>query len=106
MTKTKGPRGCPATAGSLPSEVWRWEAADIAAQIRVGVISSVEVAQAFYSRIDAVNPRLNAVVHADRERAFEAARSADALRARAPQEMGFLHGVPVTVKLNVDVAGE
>lgn len=106
MTKTKVPRGRAAPAGSLPSEAWRWEAADIAAQIRVGAISSVEVAQAFYSRIDAVNPRLNAIVHADRERALEAAHGADALRARAPQELGCLHGVPVTVKLNVDVAGE
>lgn len=94
------------TATSLPSELWRWDAADIAAQIRAGSVSSVEVTQAFYSRIDAVNPRLNAVVHADRERAFEAARKADDLLRSAPREAGCLHGVPVTVKLNADVAGE
>lgn len=106
MTKTEGHRARAATAGSLPSEVWQWEATDIAAQVRAGAISSVEVTQAFYGRIDAANPALNAVVQADRERAFEAARAADALRARAPQAMGPLHGVPVSVKLNVDVAGE
>jgi amidase len=93
-------------AGALPSEPWRWDAAELAAQIRAGALSSVEATQACYARIDAVNPRLNAVVHADRERAFEAARQADAQRARAPEALGCLHGVPVTVKLNVDVAGE
>ena len=94
------------TAGALSSEPWRWDAADLAAQIRAGALSSVEATQACYGRIDGVDPRLNAVVYADRERAFEAARRADAQRARAPEGLGCLHGVPVTVKLNVDVAGE
>jgi amidase len=94
------------TAASLPGELWRWDAADIAAQIRARSVSSVEVTRAFYSRIDAVNPRLNAVVHADRERAFEVAREADDLLRSAPRDIGCLHGVPVTIKLNADVAGE
>jgi amidase len=106
MTETQRSARRAATLGSLPSEVWQWEAADIAARIRAGSISCVEVTQAFFSRIDAVNPRLNAAVHSDRERVFEAARRQDALRARAPREMGCLHGVPVTIKLNVDVVGE
>ncbi|VTU23502.1 Glutamyl-tRNA(Gln) amidotransferase subunit A [Variovorax sp. PBS-H4] len=108
MTRISNP-GAPAasaSAGTLPPDVCRWGATDIAARIRDGAISSVEVTQAFHARIDAVNPRLNAIVHADRERALQMAREADALRARAPQEMGCLHGVPVTIKLNVDVAGE
>lgn len=91
---------------TLPAEIWRWGAAEIAAQIRAGTVSSVEVVQSFYRRIDAANPQLNAIVHADRERAFEAARLADALRIDAPHALGPLHGVPVTIKLNVDVAGE
>jgi amidase len=92
--------------GRIEAGVWRWSATDIAARVRAGTISCVEVLQSFYGRIDGVNPRLNAIVHADRERAFEAARKADDLRANAPQEIGSLHGVPVTIKLNVDVAGE
>lgn len=93
-------------SSALPAEIWRWGAADIAAQVRAGTVSCVEVLQAFCRRIDVANPRLNAIVYADRERAFEAARRGDALLRRAPHEAGCLHGVPLTVKLNADVAGE
>jgi amidase len=95
-----------ASIASLPSEIWRWNAVDIATQIRARTVSCVEVLQAFYDRTDSVNPRLNAIVHADRKRAFDAAHQADDLLRRAPHEAGILHGVPLTIKLNADVAGE
>jgi amidase len=56
------------------------------------------------ARLDEVNPRINAIVDVFAEEAFDAADAADAVvRAGAP--LGPLHGVPVTVKINVDYAG-
>ena len=52
----------------------------------------------------AVNPRLNAVVVDLSEEAMKAARLADKQRAGG-KELGPLHGVPVTVKENVDYEG-
>ncbi|WP_371884257.1 amidase family protein [Caballeronia sp. S22] len=94
------------SASTLPGEIWRWDAVDIAAQVRARSVSCVEVLKAFHQRIDSINPRLNAIVHEDRERALETANQADALLRSAPHQAGILHGVPLTVKLNVDVAGE
>ncbi|MEM5454632.1 amidase [Paraburkholderia phytofirmans] len=91
---------------TLPGEIWRWRAVDIAAQVRAGSVSCAEVLQAFHQRIDSINPRLNAIVHADRKQAIETANRADDLLRTAPHEAGILHGVPLTIKLNVDVAGE
>lgn len=94
------------SGAALPAEIWRWGATDIAAQVRARAVSCVEVLQAFCGRIDAVNGRLNAIVYEDRERAFDMARRRDELLRRAPGEAGCLHGVPLTIKLNADVAGE
>lgn len=55
-------------------------------------------------RIDLVNPRLNAVVDVMAVEALVAARAADEA-VRRGDDLGALHGVPVTVKVNVDVAG-
>ncbi|AQH03139.1 amidase [Burkholderia sp. KK1] len=91
---------------TLPTEIWRWSAVDIAAQVRARTVSCAEVLNAFHQRIDSVNPRLNAIVHADRNRAIETANRADDALRRTPHEVGMLHGVPLTIKLNVDVEGE
>ena len=68
----------------------------LAARIRSGEVSSREVVAAHISKIESVNPRLNAVV-ADR---FDAAlKEADRADARRGEEgLGPLHGVPCTIK--------
>ena len=68
----------------------------LAASIRSGERSAVEVVEAHLRRIEAVNPLVNAVVQVDGERALAAARAAPA---------GPLHGVPFTVKDNLEAAG-
>jgi amidase len=53
----------------------------------------------------AVNPKLNAVVVDLTKDALKAARAADKARAKG-DALGPLHGVPVTIKINVDVKGQ
>lgn len=84
-------------------DLQRSDATELAELIRTGKVSSVEVVQAHLDRIDAVNPRLNAIVTLA-EGALEGARAADEELA-AGGEVGPLHGVPFTVKDSFDTAG-
>jgi len=72
-------------------------ASELAERIRAGDLSSQEVVEAHIRRIDAVNPRLNAVVVPLFDQARAQAKAADAARAQG-QPLGPLHGVPVTIK--------
>jgi amidase len=69
----------------------------LAAAIRAGHVSAIEVLQAHLAQIAARNPTLNAVITLDAERAYERAREADAALARG-EHWGALHGVPFTLK--------
>src|SRR5262249_25123668 len=89
----------------LSAELWRWTAVDLAAAIRTGRISSREATRACLARLDAVNPIVNAVVAVQREKALAAADAADAALRRS-EAKGPLHGMPVTIKDNVDQEGE
>src|SRR5271166_833953 len=68
-----------------------------------GRLSPVEAVQAVMSRIERVNPALNAFAVLD-ERAIAAARESET-RWLAGRPMGVLDGVPCTVKDLIDVAG-
>ncbi len=76
----------------------------LALAIRRREVSSVEVVEAFLLRIEAINPKLNAVVQLDRQAALNAARIADD-RIHRRDRLGPLHGVPMTVKDSFDTAG-
>jgi amidase len=93
-----------ATARRPTGPIWQWSAVDTAAAIRTGAISAVETVEAHLDWMRAVNPRLNAVVVDLGEEALKAAHAADKLRARGG-ELGLLHGVPITIKENVDYEG-
>jgi amidase len=80
--------------------MWRLSASELAAGIRARSFSARELMEAHLGRIEAVNPRLNAIVTLDAEGALAAADAAD----RA-QPAGVLHGVPVAVKDLEDTAG-
>jgi amidase len=84
--------------------LWRWDAVAIAEGIRAGTISSREAVAACVGRMHAVNPQLNAVTCDLSEQALAAADRADAARGRH-EAVGPLHGVPVTIKENVDQQG-
>ena len=88
----------------MTNEFWRWQACDLARAIRTRRISSREAVTSCLARLAAVNPRINAVVDCLADEALAAADAAD--RAVATGEpLGPLHGVPVTIKINVDYAG-
>lgn len=70
--------------------------------IREGTVSSREVVDAHLDRIDAVNERVNAVTVLFADEAREAADSADAADR---DSRGPMHGVPFTVKENIDLVG-
>ena len=76
----------------------------LARLIRDGAASSREVVETHLERIAARNGELNAVRVTLAERALAAADEADGARSRG-DALGPLHGVPVTVKENVDVEG-
>lgn len=85
-------------------EIVALDAVGAAAAIASGELTAERATAAHLGRIAAVNPRLNAVVHQMDDEALRAARAADAARSRGAR-LGPLHGVPVTVKINVDQAG-
>ncbi len=86
------------------SDLWRLSATDLAARIRSRTVSAREAALAALARLDAVNPRINAVVDHRPDDTLAAADAVDAAIARG-EEPGVLAGVPVTVKVNTDQAG-
>ncbi len=85
--------------------IWQWSAVETAEAIRAGRTSAEAVVEAHTARLHAANPALNAVVIDLSEQALEAARAADRLQT-AGAALGPLHGVPVTIKINIDVTGQ
>jgi amidase len=88
----------------VSDDIWRWSAIRIATAIRRCDISAREALESCLGRMAAVNPKLNAVTVDLSTSAREAADRADAAVASG-DELGALHGVPVTIKENVDQQG-
>ena len=86
------------------TELWKLGASDLAAKIRAKEIKSREVVEAHLRRIAEVNPKLNAVTVTLDDEALKAADLADRATAAGGQ-LGPLHGVPISVKENIDVTG-
>ena len=85
--------------------LWQWNADEVATAIRTRRISSREAVQAVLQRLDAVNPAVNAVTVLLADQALAAADRADGAVKRG-EVLGLLHGVPVTVKENIDQADQ
>ena len=89
----------------MTQALWSLDAIETARLIAAREVSAAEVVEAHLGRLDAVNPALNAVTRPLHERARARAADADARQARG-EGLGPLHGVPVTIKDNVDIAGQ
>jgi Asp-tRNA(Asn)/Glu-tRNA(Gln) amidotransferase A subunit family amidase len=79
-------------------------ARDIASQIRRKELSPVEVARVHLDRIERLNPKLNAFVDCKPETVLAQARELEKA-VLGGDELGPLHGVPVSIKSSIDVAG-
>src|SRR5215211_1491439 len=86
------------------AELYKCTATRLAALIRAGEVSCRDVVEAHLARIDAVNGHVNAVTVVLSDAALAAADLADSAR-RSGGPMGPLHGVPFTVKENIDCLG-
>jgi len=83
-------------------------AVSMAGQIRKGKISPVELVEAHLAQIEKLNPKLNAFVQLDAERARRAARDAESAVIHEKTQhkpLGPLHGVPISIKSSISVAG-
>jgi amidase len=85
-------------------DLWRLSAAEMASLIRSKKVSAKEAATAALARLDAVNPKINAVVDHRPEDVLAQASAVDAAIGRG-EDAGPLGGVPVTVKVNIDQEG-
>lgn len=87
------------------SDDWAFRsAAELAAGIRVGEVSSREALAAFVDRVTRLDGTTNSVVTLDVERATLVATAADEAAAHG-EELGPLHGVPITIKDSFQTAG-
>jgi amidase len=84
----------------MANELWRRSAHELAALIRDREVSSREVVQSHLDRIAAVNGKVNAVTVTLAESALAAADVAD-----KNEPAGSFHGVPFTIKENIDCSG-
>jgi Asp-tRNA(Asn)/Glu-tRNA(Gln) amidotransferase A subunit family amidase len=81
-------------------------AIDLAARIRARKVSPVEVVDALGDHIKRLNPKLNAYVTLDLENARKDAEMKHKMREQHPDgDLGLLHGVPVAIKDDLEVAG-
>ncbi|WOI34573.1 amidase family protein [Tritonibacter scottomollicae] len=83
-------------------DLWRLSATELSTLTTAGDITPTAAVQNAIARLDAVNPALNAVVEDLRD---EALARAEALDGTPAHLRGPLHGVPVTIKINVDQTG-
>ena len=86
------------------TDIWRLPATELAHLIRAREVSAREAAEAALQRLDAVNPRINAIVAHRPDLVRLQADVVDRMLARG-ENPGPLAGVPVTVKINTDQAG-
>ncbi len=86
------------------TDLWRMSGLELAEAIRSKQVSSREVVEAHLRRIETVNPSINAITTVLGDQALESADAADH-QVAAGGDLPSFHGVPFTVKENIDLAG-
>ena len=77
---------------------------EILEKIKQREVSSLEVLESFLAQVEKVNPKINAIVALDAERAKEKAIEADN-KINLKSKLGPLHGLPMTIKDAFEVEG-
>jgi len=80
-------------------------AVQLSEKIKSKKISCLEMLDLFLARVEKFNPSLNAIIYLDKEAARARAKEADEALAKG-ESWGTLHGVPMTVKENFNIAGQ
>ena len=78
---------------------------EMAALVRSGEVSPVDLVEAHLAQIEICNPEINAFVCVDQEAARLAARRAEQDQVKNKSDIGALHGVPLSIKSSIAVAG-
>lgn len=86
------------------NDLWRLPASELARRVRARQVSAVEVAKDALARLEAVNPKINAIVDHRPDDVLAQAAAVDAAITRG-DDPGALAGVPVTIKVNTDQSG-
>ena len=86
-------------------ELWQLSATELAARIARRETTARAATESVLARIAEVNPQVKALASVTPDKALQAADAADAAQTRG-DALGPLHGVPVTIKINIDVQGE
>lgn len=84
----------------MTSEMWRYSAGELAQMISNGATTSREVVESHIARIGEVNGSVNAVAVVLEESALAMADAADSSDPTGP-----FHGVPFSIKENIDCVG-
>jgi aspartyl-tRNA(Asn)/glutamyl-tRNA(Gln) amidotransferase subunit A len=92
-----------AKEATVSEEICYADATELARRVRAKEVSPVEVLNAHLERIEAVNPKINAIVTLV-EDASDRAKAAETAVVRG-EALGPLHGVPFTIKDGVNTAG-
>ncbi len=88
-----------------PDALHWWTARELTAAMRKRELSAREVMTWHLERIEAVNPRVNAIVSLRPEAALAEADAADDRAAGGGERLGPLHGLPIAIKDLEDTAG-
>ncbi len=89
----------------MTTELWQLSATELAGRIARRETTARAATESVLARIAVANPRVNALASVTPDKALQAADAADAAQDRG-DALGALHGVPVTIKVNIDVQCE
>jgi amidase len=89
----------------MTTKLWQLSASELAGRIARREITARAATESVLARIDVANQHVNALATVTADSALQAADAADAAQQRG-ETLGALHGVPITIKVNVDVKGE
>ena len=88
----------------MNSEILTVSATQMAAMVAAKEVSPVELVEAHLRQIEKLNPKLNAYVDVRASAALAEARAAEKPVING-EELGPMHGVPISIKSCIDVAG-
>ncbi|WP_186037696.1 amidase [Burkholderia gladioli] len=89
--------------GASSSDLLYQDAVTLASLIRTKQVSPVEIMQAHLDRVEAVNPKVNAITTLLADQAMQSAKAAERAVENG-SELGAFHGVPFTIKDSIDLA--